>query len=73
MSIDSRPSPLSFPSSTPQRYEPSKPEIEQLIAQAERHPLGLDFLANGALESVSAVFQTHAFVVDSAREYLRRT
>ena len=52
--------------------EPSKREVDDLISRAEKHPLGLDYLKHGALESVSSTFETHAFVVDDARARLIR-
>lgn len=51
----------------PVRYRPTHEEVEALIGAARRHPLGLEFLRNGALDSVCALFGVHAFVVDSAR------
>ncbi len=51
-------------------YEPTAEEVDALIAAARRHPLGLDFLREGALDSVSAIFGVHAFVVDRARASL---
>ena len=49
---------------------PSHEQIEQLLARARRHPLGLDYLQRGQLESVAATFSVHAFLVDAAREHL---
>jgi len=54
-------------------YQPTEDEVESLIARAREHPHGLEFLERGALDSVSATFRTHAFVVDAARERLART
>ena len=51
-------------------YQPTDEEVQNLIARAREHPLGLDFLTYGALDAVSATFGIHAFVVDAAREYL---
>lgn len=51
-------------------YRPSREEIDDLIARAERHELGLGFLLKGAQESVAAVFGVHAFTVDAARKEL---
>lgn len=59
-----------FPSVVPSRYQPSPREVDRVISLAEQHPLGLQFLAEGALDAVSATFKTHAFVVDVARERL---
>lgn len=46
-------------------------EVEALIAAAEKHPLGLEFLLEGDLSAVAVTFQVHAFSVDAARERLR--
>jgi hypothetical protein len=53
-------------------FLPSAGAVEELIAAAERHPLGLEFLLDGELGAVAATFQTHAFTVDAARDRLRR-
>ncbi|MBI2920653.1 MAG: hypothetical protein HYY18_06165 [Planctomycetes bacterium] len=45
--------------------------VDDLIARAESHPLGVEFLSEGSLDSVSAGFGTHAFTVEAARERLR--
>ena len=47
-------------------------EVEALIAAAEQHPLGLDFLLHGDQAAVAVTFQVHAFSVDAARERLGR-
>ncbi|MBI4424420.1 MAG: hypothetical protein HY554_11860 [Elusimicrobia bacterium] len=57
----------------PGLYRPTPAEVDALIAAARRHPLGLSFLRDGALDSVSAIFGTHAFVVDAARVRLARS
>lgn len=49
---------------------PDEGEVLELIRRAERHELGRDFLAKGALDAVAATFGVHAFVVDAARERL---
>ena len=59
-------------SGIPLRYEFSPEEVDRLISDAEKHPLGIEFLEHGALDAVSATFQTHAFVVDGARDRLAR-
>lgn len=41
-----------------------------LIAKADAHPLGREFLREGALDAVAATFKVHAFAVDRARELL---
>ncbi len=45
-------------------------EVEALIAAAEQHPLGLEFLLHGDLSAVAITFQVHAFSVDAARRQL---
>ncbi len=54
----------------PGPYSPDPEEVERLIQRAREHPLGTDFLRDGALDAVSSVFGVHAFVVDSAREVM---
>ena len=54
-----------------QRCRPAPAAVEDLIRRAERHPLGTQFLCDGAQESVAALFSVHAFVVDEARNRLR--
>ena len=44
--------------------------VDDLLRRAREHPLGTGFLTDGALDSVAAVFQVHAFVVDAARDRL---
>lgn len=45
--------------------------VEALIHRAKAHPLGTEFLSQGALDSVSAAFGAHAFTVEAARERLQ--
>ncbi|MEK7466270.1 MAG: hypothetical protein AAB074_02545 [Planctomycetota bacterium] len=45
--------------------------VDALIDRAKSHPLGTEFLSQGALDSVSAAFQAHAFTVEAARERLQ--
>ncbi len=54
-----------------QRFSPRPEDVTSLIDRAEKHPLGTDFLLQGALDAVAATFQVHAFVVDAARDTLR--
>ncbi len=54
----------------PWKYQPKSAEIADLIFRAEKHPLGTEFLHEGALDAVSAIFEAHAFVVEQAREHL---
>jgi hypothetical protein len=51
-------------------YVPSAGEVEALIATAEQHPLGLEFLREGDLAAVAIMFGTHAFTVHAARQRL---
>ena len=48
-------------------FAPTSAEIDALIAEARRHPLGIDFLLGGHLGSVAATFKAHAFTVEAAR------
>jgi hypothetical protein len=52
-------------------HRPRPDEVERVILEAAAHPLGVDFLRHGALDSVAAIFQAHAFTVHAAREELR--
>lgn len=45
--------------------------VDDLIARARTHSLGVEFLLNGFLASVAAEFDTHAFTVEAARQRLR--
>ena len=51
-------------------YAPPPHQVEQLIERAARHPLGTEFLREGALDAVAALFQVHAFTVEHARLHL---
>lgn len=46
--------------------------VDDLIARARKHPLGLTFLLTGFLGSVAIALGAHAFTVEAARERLRR-
>jgi hypothetical protein len=46
-------------------------EVAVLIAEAGRHPLGLEFLLEGDLAAVAITFRTHVFAVEAARQQLR--
>jgi hypothetical protein len=46
-------------------------EVAALIAEAGRHPLGLEFLLEGDLAAVAITFRTHVFAVEAARQQLR--
>ncbi len=52
-------------------YKPESKEIADLISRATEHPLGVEFLRDGALDSVAATFSVHAFVVEQARQTIQ--
>jgi len=58
------------PRLSPCAFQPCESEVRALISKAGRHPLGTDFLKTGALDSVAAMFEVHAFVVEAARQRL---
>lgn len=62
--------------STPMIPIAAKPEdprlVDDLIARARRHPLGLEFLLTGLLGSVAIALGVHAFTVEAARARLRK-
>ncbi len=51
-------------------YHPTASEVERLIARAENHELGLDFLLHGEPSAVATVLETHVFTVEEARKRL---
>ena len=55
---------------SPDRYTPTQAEVDALMTRAREHPLGLDFLKDGALDAVAAVFGVHAFVILLARDQM---
>ncbi len=57
-------------SDLPKPYRPTSAEVDDLIRRATQHPLGTEYLRHGALDSVAATFQVHAFVVEAARRAL---
>jgi hypothetical protein len=57
----------------PLPYEPTSAEVEALISAAAQHPLGLEYLRDGSLESVAVMFRAHAFTVVAARDRLARS
>ena len=69
--------PAPFVPSTPAAagHRPADPRdsraVDNLIACARSHPLGVEFLVNGFLGSVAAEFHAHAFTVEAARERLK--
>jgi hypothetical protein len=53
--------------------DPEDPRlVDQLIARAKKHPLGIEFLASGFLASVAIGLGAHAFTVEAARRRLKR-
>ena len=54
----------------PSRYRPTAEEVDDLIRRAAEHELGTEYLRDGALDSVAATFQVHAFLVEAARAAL---
>ena len=67
---DARHSNVRRPRCAPFTYRPSTVEVDALLSMAAAHPLGLDFLRDGSLDSVAATFRVHAFTVVAARERL---
>lgn len=59
---------LNFAATNPE--DPSL--VEEVIAKARRHPLGLEFLLSGLLASVAIALGAHAFTVEAARARLRK-
>lgn len=57
--------------SVPKPYRPTRQEVDELIRRASEHELGTGYLLEGALDSVAATFQVHAFVVEAARAALQ--
>ncbi len=51
-------------------YSPPRQEVEMLIDRASKHALGTEFLREGAIDAVAAIFQVHAFTVERARRHL---
>lgn len=56
------------PVSANSRFRPKNEDADALIKTASQHPLGLDYLKNGALDSIAATFGVHAFTIELARE-----
>jgi hypothetical protein len=55
----------------PADVAPDEPGVvDQLIARAKKHPLGLEFLASGFLATVAITLGAHAFTVEAARRRL---
>jgi len=44
--------------------------VDDLIARAREHPLGIDFLLHGYLGTVAISLDAHAFTVEAARARL---
>jgi hypothetical protein len=66
-------SPVFLPRPVPRAADPRDPGlIDDLIARARKHPLGLEFLLSGFLASVAIGLGAHAFTVEAARARLRK-
>lgn len=46
--------------------------VDEVIARARKHPLGLEFLVSGFLASVAIALGAHAFTIEAARARLRK-
>jgi hypothetical protein len=57
--------------SVPKPYRPTRQDVDELIRRASEHELGTEYLLQGALDSVAATFQVHAFVIEAARTALQ--
>ncbi|MGA7613808.1 MAG: hypothetical protein WBX15_01380 [Thermoanaerobaculia bacterium] len=56
----------------PSHVPPDDPSVvEQLIARAKKHPLGIEFLASGLLATVAITLGAHAFTVEAARRRIQ--
>ena len=44
--------------------------VDEVIARARKHPLGIDFLLHGYLGTVAISLDAHAFTVEAARARL---
>lgn len=55
-----------------QVFQPTIEQADVLIEKAGQHALGMDYLQNGALDSVAATFRVHAFTVELARQRCRQ-
>ncbi len=51
-------------------FRPAARQVDELIQRASHHPLGTDFLRDGALDAAAAVFGVHAFTIEAARAKL---
>jgi hypothetical protein len=58
-------------SDLPKPYQPTPEEVDDLIRRASEHDMGTDYLLEGALDSIAATFQVHAFVIEAARAALQ--
>lgn len=54
-------------------FQPTPDQIHELIEAAANHPLGVEFLLEGDLGSVAAMFGAHAFTIEAARDQLKGT
>jgi len=60
------------PAPAPHGEAPVPKGPEDLILLAERHPLGIEFLARAPLETAAVIFAAHPDAVSQAREILSR-
>ena len=44
--------------------------VDEVIARARKHPLGIDFLLHGYLGTVAISLDAHAFTIEAARARL---
>ena len=56
-----------------ENFQPTSSEIENLIAAAHNHPLGIEFLLQGDLCAVASTFRAHAFTVEAARDHWKES
>ena len=55
---------------SPVHFAPPPRRPEDVVGEAERHPLGVEFLIRGPFETVAVTFGAHPDVVLAARELL---
>jgi len=55
---------------SPVHFAPPPRGPEDVVGEAERHPLGVEFLIRGQLETVAVTFGAHPDVVLAARDLL---
>jgi hypothetical protein len=55
---------------SPVHFAPPPRGPEEVVGEAERHPLGVEFLIRGPFETVAVTFGAHPDVVLAARDLL---